>query len=107
MNKPVYILSAGAEEDLRSITQYTLKNHGHKQTLKYRDELETCADNLANGTYPHKVLTNSTPKILYLRCQHHYIFGYREDKQIIIMAILHKRMDLINRLTERLNKGLK
>ena len=104
MKLPAYILSEGAEEDLRSITRYTLKNHGHKQTLKYRDQLETCTDNLANDIYPHKVIADIIPEICYLQCQYHYIFGLRQIKKpMIVIAILHERMDLMRRVADRIN----
>ena len=35
------------------------------------------------------------------RCEHHRIF-FHEGLEIVIIAILHERMDLIRRLEERL-----
>ena len=43
------------------------------------------------------------PNVRVMHCQHHYIFGLmREDAPMLIVAILHERMDVIARLQNRL-----
>ena len=40
------------------------------------------------------------------RCRHHYVFFVRDDDLgTLILAVLHKSMDLISRLRERLDPG--
>ncbi len=37
------------------------------------------------------------------RCQHHYVFFVREDDgSVLILAVLHENMDLLERFRDRL-----
>ena len=96
-------LSDDAEIDLSEITEYTYKNHGATQTLKYIDNLEECAANLSTGHVHHKELSDIHPQLRIKHCQHHYIFGVmRKSRPMLVVAILHERMKLIERVKKRL-----
>lgn len=44
------------------------------------------------------------PELRMMRCEHHYVFCLpRWSAPALVVAILHERMDLMVRLTERLN----
>lgn len=99
-----YTLSAEAGTELENLLSYTLNNHGQRQARKYSHQLLACMDNLAkdNG---HKAMRDIDSRMFYVHCQHHYIFGLRmPDKSMVIIAILHERMDLIARISSRLKK---
>ena len=100
---PSHELSADAETDIIEITAYTYENHGLTQTLKYIDNLEKCAAKLATGDGDYKELLDIHPQLRAKHCQHHHIFGVmRKFQPMLVVAILHERMELIIRLQKRL-----
>jgi plasmid stabilization system protein ParE len=100
---PLYKLSNDAEIDLAEITEYTYENHGTTQTLKYIDQLDECTNNLASGDGHYKEESKIHPQLRIKHCQHHYIFGVmRSSQPMLVVAILHERMKLIERVKKRL-----
>ncbi len=98
-----YELSEDAIADLDEITDYTFENHGVVQALKYIDTLDECATNLSMGHGHYKTLPELHPQLRMKHCQHHYIFGViRELRPMLVVAILHERMKLIERVKKRL-----
>ena len=98
-----YKLSEDAAADLDEITDYTFENHGVAQTLKYIDMLDECATNLSIGHGHYKELPELHLKLRMKHCQHHFIFGVvREAESMLVVAILHERMKLIERVQKRL-----
>ena len=103
MKGPSYFLSEAAEEDLRGIIRYTVKQHSRVQAIKYSAQIERCAEHLANGKQHFRELPDIHPALRYTKCEHHFLFGlFREDRPMIIIAIFHERMDLIQRVANRL-----
>lgn len=100
---PLYVLSDDASIDLDEITEYTYENHGVAQTMKYIDNLEECAVSLANGHGHYKELSKIHPQLRVKHCQHHYIFAViKKSQPMLVVAILHERMKLIERVKKRL-----
>ena len=98
-----YEISKAAEKDWRDIIRYTLNKFGKKQVQKYTNSLLKCLDDLANAKGQFKTIEVSAHKVLIKRCQKHYIFALDEpNRPLLIIAILHERMDLIQRLKNRL-----
>lgn len=103
MTRP-YVLTHGAEADLRSITRYTLAQWGEKQCRSYIAELEERATALALGKGVFKDMGSLLPGLRVAACRKHYIFCmHRADAPAQILAILHERMDVIARLKSRLD----
>jgi toxin ParE1/3/4 len=76
---PSYELTSHAEEDLADIIEYT-GSQGFYRELK-----------------------NIHPRLRVTRCQHHYIFGImRSGSPMVVVAIYHERMDVLQRLRTRL-----
>jgi plasmid stabilization system protein ParE len=99
----LYVLQSGAANDLRSIIKYTRDTWGLTQARVYSEKLRAGLQRLALGQGAYKILDNIHPSLRVTRCEHHYIFCiWREDAPAIIIAILHERMDLIARITDRL-----
>ena len=49
------------------------------------------------------LMSDLYPNMRVTHCQHHYIFGIlRENSPMLIVAILHERMDMIKQLENRL-----
>jgi plasmid stabilization system protein ParE len=98
-----YELSLAAEADMRGIIRYTRRTHGVAHVRTYTTQLKECALGLATGKGHIRTLSEIHPNLRLVHCQHHYIFGVmREDMPMLIVAFLHERMDIIQRLTLRL-----
>ena len=98
-----YEISKEAEKDWREIIRYTLKKFGKRQVQKYTSILLKCLDDLSNGVGQFKEFDVSGHQVLIKRCQKHYIFALNQTNQSLLTnAILHKQMDLIQRLKKRL-----
>ena len=103
MRRPSYRLTRSADQDIESILHYTLTKHGPTQTRKYSNQIEICLDTLSHEKGQIRKLSSIHPALLYLHCQHHYIFGLKHPNQpMLIIALLHERMDFIRQLTDRL-----
>ncbi len=100
----LYEISEAAEEDWRSIVNYTFEQFGEVQVRKYMSQLKTCTEILAKGEPPFKNVDDLYPSMRLKHCQHHYIFGLmRDQRPMLVVAILHERMDLMKQLKKRLN----
>ena len=89
-----------AQEDIDSIWLYIYQNWSEKQADKYLFQIDRCIKTIQSGYLNVK----ETPlhDVKRYKCEHHYIFFTETDSIIVIIAILGERMDLINRLKERL-----
>ena len=103
MTQP-YILAPGAERDLAGIVSYSAENWGERQARAYTKKLHGGIQKIALGKHPYKDLGHLYPNLRVGRCEHHYIFCLpQQDAPVLIIAILHERMDLIERLKRRLD----
>lgn len=99
-----YVLTEGAEADLRDIIRYTRKQWGATQVRRYMGKLEQSIISLAAGKGPFTVVNELYPALRMARFEHHYVFCLpREDGPALVVAIFHERMDLMTRLADRLN----
>ena len=99
-----YTISKEAGKDWRDIVRYTLDKFGKRQVQKYTKGLITCLDELANRKGHYKEMDVSGYQVLIKRCQKHYIFALvQPDEPLLIIAILHEQMDLMQRLKKRLS----
>ena len=99
-----YILTSGAESDIRGILDYTLNRWGAGQAEKYVLQFEQCLKDLVSGQRSGKTFSTELPEIRVSHCEHHYIFYVRQSDVLAVVAILHDSMDLVSRLTDRLGK---
>jgi toxin ParE1/3/4 len=100
---PMYKLTRLAEADLREIARYTRKQWGQAQVGTYRTKLMQSMDALASGSGRFKELPELRPGLRMTRCQHHCIFMLlRPGEPAVVLAVLHERMDLMDRLQARL-----
>lgn len=99
------ILSRDAEADVDNILEYTLLKFGERQMHKYKDQLKECLKRMSRDFGNIRSMKDVDPSLCFMRCQHHYIFGLlQNNRPIYIIAILHEKMDLTERIKERLNK---
>lgn len=103
MASPLYELSIDAQHDIESILEYTLENFGPAQVETYGANLIKCVEDLAMEQGGYKTLTRGNRKVRMLHCHKHFIFGIqRPSKPLLVIAVLHERMDLMRRLTGRI-----
>lgn len=99
-----YELTPSAEEDLKDIARYTLKQWGKNQSLHYAGLLERRFLEIADRSCFSRSFSERYSQIQVTRCEHHYIFYiYPEGKRPCIIAVLHERMDKLTKLENRLN----
>lgn len=98
-----YELTPLAEQDLKEIARYTLKEWGKKQSIRYARLLEDHFHGIANRTVTSRTVFEQFPDVYVTRCKHHYIFYlYQNGKRPRIIAVLHERMDMLTRIGKRL-----
>ncbi len=96
-----YRLTRLARDDLIDIWLYTDATWGEEQADGYQDQLHDCCVPVAAGA----ANTRPVPGLNAVRsfhCQHHYLFFIEQDETVVIIAVLHERMDLIVHLKQRL-----
>ncbi|EGB2808540.1 type II toxin-antitoxin system RelE/ParE family toxin [Salmonella enterica] len=99
-----YILTTDAEADLRGIIRYTRKQWGAAQVRRYIARLEHGIAGLAAGRGSFRDMSELFPELRMMHCEHHYVFCLpRGGAPALVVAIFHERMDLMARLSERLN----
>jgi plasmid stabilization system protein ParE len=76
---------------------------GRAQVRAYMAKLEQGIARLAHGSGSHRDMSDMHPPYGW-PIEHHYVFCLLRDKDPpLIVAILHERMDLIQRLGDRLS----
>ncbi|MDQ6967633.1 MAG: type II toxin-antitoxin system RelE/ParE family toxin [Mariprofundaceae bacterium] len=100
---PPYELTHHAEEDLKGIARYTLKQWGRKQSMHYAETLERCFLGISSGTVHSYRFSQRYCQVEVVHCQHHYVFFIHSDKKPpVIIAVLHERMDMLVWLRNRI-----
>ncbi len=98
-----YSLVPEAGQDLRAIWFYTVTRWGEEQADRYLGLLEHCFERLAEHKTQGKTFSSLYPHVRIMRCEHHYIFYLSSHgTPLIILAVLHERMDLLSRMRARL-----
>ncbi|MCB9854691.1 MAG: type II toxin-antitoxin system RelE/ParE family toxin [Phycisphaerales bacterium] len=99
-----YELTAAADDDLLGIARYTIDTWGIEQARHYEALLEKHFKAIGRGDVQSRLLLEHRADLLYSRCEHHYVFFIRRENAVpLILAVFHERMDLINRLRDRLD----
>lgn len=99
-----YVLTRAAQSDLQEIARYTLKQWGNAQSLRYAALLEQCFTEIAARSRISRSVLERYPTLRVSRCEHHYVFYLQPENQPPrIIAVLHEKMDMLQRLTNRLS----
>lgn len=99
-----YDLTPSAEDDIKDIARYTLKQWGKKQSLQYASLLQTRFLEIADRSCFSRSFSERYPQIQVTRCEHHYIFYiHPEGNRPCIIAVLHERMEKLAKLKNRLD----
>ena len=97
-----YELTPDADADLEDIARYTTLEWGPKQATLYIDKLHQGFHKIATKQVMSKAFHKRLAQVFVTRCEHHYVFYLHTKKaKPVIIAALHKRMDMLTHLKDR------
>ncbi|MHC4953210.1 MAG: type II toxin-antitoxin system RelE/ParE family toxin [Planctomycetota bacterium] len=103
---PEYRLAPDAEEDLIEIATYTIATWGLEKANAYEQALVHCFEATCRGEARSKKPLAHRPELQVTRCRHHFVFSmHGKNTPVLIVAILHEKMDLMTRLRKRFEDG--
>ncbi len=88
-----YQLSSRASTDINEIAKYTIETFGIRQARRYRDGLEACFQTLATTPNLGREATQLAPNLKRYTYQSHEVFYMVTKQEVLIVRILHERMD--------------
>lgn len=99
-----YVLLKEAENDLREIAEYTLKEWGDSAFQKYKSGLSKKFKDIGKNGVVERHFSKVLPQLLVTKYRFHYIFYLTEnmDKPVII-GIIHEQRNIVNQLKNRLS----
>ena len=95
---PSFELTKEADSDIEGIARYTIKQWGENQAKLYLNKI-------GEKEIQSKSPLKKYPRVKCTRSEHHFIFclhPQKKNERPIILGVLHERMDLLNRLKNRL-----
>jgi toxin ParE1/3/4 len=97
------LVTQTAIEDMRSIWNDMDHTWNREQTNRYHYQLKRCFEEIANGHTRGRRLA-SYNLVRSVRYEHHYVIFQAMPTQVVILAVLHERMDLMEHLKNRLDE---
>ncbi len=89
-----YRLSGQAALDLESIADYTIDRFGIEQARRYRDGLKTCFGQLSDNPGIGRRAEHLARDLRRFEHQSHIVFFRSEPDGLLIVRVLHSRMDV-------------
>ncbi|MDT8321100.1 MAG: type II toxin-antitoxin system RelE/ParE family toxin [Xanthomonadales bacterium] len=89
-----YRFSVRAAMDLEAIAEYTIERFGIGQARRYRDELKSCFDQLAANPKLGRRAEQLGPGLRRYEHRSHIVFYQAIDTDVLIVRVLHYRMDV-------------
>lgn len=101
-----YRLHREAERRLQEIWDYTFENWGREQASQYLLEIEAVCEALGNRPEAGRDRSLTVIEgVKFEQVNRRSIFCVVNDPEIVILTVLHERMDLPARLAEALGTG--
>ncbi|MFA6218444.1 MAG: type II toxin-antitoxin system RelE/ParE family toxin [Erythrobacter sp.] len=82
-----------AVADLAEIADFTIAEFGIAQARRYRDQFQACFDSLADNPLLGRSADDLAPGLRRVRQQAHVVFYRVTDRDLLIVRVLHQRMD--------------
>jgi toxin ParE1/3/4 len=98
--KAVVELTHQALMDLREIERYSVKRWGRKSADKYLDDIAAALDRLADNPDVLRLEPNFAPGLFFYRVHKHVLVCDDQGSTVIVLTVIHTRMDLPARLVE-------
>lgn len=92
-------LTVDAEQDIEDIYYYTITNFGEKQAEHYYSGLSDHFIYISNNLGTSRSFSFVKEKLLRSNFESHAIYYRQEDKGILILRVLHQRMDPLRHIT--------
>jgi len=89
-----YRLSRRAAIDLEVVAEYTIERFGVEQARHYRDDLKTCFDQLVTNPDMGPRAEHLARDLRRFECQSHVVFYRFDTDGLLIVRVLHSRMDV-------------
>lgn len=86
-------LSGRAAVDLSEIADFTIAAFGVEQARKYRDQFHRCFDSLLANPLLGRSADELAPGLRRIRQQAHVVFYLATEHDVLIVRVLHHRMD--------------
>jgi toxin ParE1/3/4 len=87
------VLTEIARADLASIRRFSTRSWGRDQTSRYIDALRDAMKDLVRGTVITRARDDLRPGVLMATSGRHSIFFEADDSRILVVRVLHDRMD--------------
>jgi toxin ParE1/3/4 len=87
------VLTEIARADLASIRRFSTRSWGRDQTSRYIDALRDTMKGLVRGTVVMRARDDLRPGVLMATSGRHSIFFEADDSRILVIRVLHDRMD--------------
>mgnify|MGYP002635246779 CR=1 FL=1 len=87
-------LSKRAAADVARVAHYTIEQFGVEQARRYRDGLDTCFQRLAENAELGRTAGQLAPNLRRFEYQSHVVFYMPDEGGILIVRVLHERMDV-------------
>lgn len=101
-----YRLHRETERRLEEIWDYTFENWGREQAGQYLLQIEAVCERLAKRPDTGIAWTlTDVEDVRFERVNRHLIFYVRDEPGIVVLTVLHERIDLPSRLAEALGTG--
>ena len=86
-------LTPAALGDLENIWSYTAQQWGEKQAERYLDGLNACFEAIATSPLSAPTCEHIRPGYRRQRVERHTVYYRVEDAMVVIVRVLHERMD--------------
>jgi toxin ParE1/3/4 len=96
-----YRLTQDAQSDLIEIRRYTLRQWGAAQSQKYLSELRKTIRLLAETPSLGRIRSEVGLNVLSFPYVSHVIYYVEHEQQLVVFALLHRRMVPLNHIVER------
>jgi toxin ParE1/3/4 len=91
-------VTPAALRDLEGIWSYTAQQWGEVQAARYLDGLNTCFEAIATSPLSAPSCEHIRPGYRRQRVARHTVYYRVEDAMVVIVRVLHERMDVLRHL---------
>jgi toxin ParE1/3/4 len=86
-------LSSDAEEDLINILLFTLEQFGEHQAKRYRSSIEEGLGHIGSNPRLGRSRSDLLPGLRVYQVAHHLLFYQELETGVVVLRILHRRMN--------------
>ena len=91
---PEYRLSRRADTDLEPIAEFSIQEFGITRARQYIEGLDHCFQTLAETPLIGREANYLIPEVRRFVYQAHVVFYKQTDQGVLIVRVLHRRMDV-------------